>query len=578
MKKNLAVTFILVFFTLFAPQLVRAAGNTYYVSVTGNDSNSGTIEKPFRTIQKAANIVAAGDTVYVRGGTYKEKVTAKNSGTVDNYITFSAYPGETAIVDGSGIPLASDSGVIYILNKSYIKITNLKVINSAAMGIVVDTGNHIIIEKNHTYNTVSSGIGIRHVTNMIVDGNEVILACNDGDGEMISVASSAFVDITNNKVHHGGPGTVGGEGINVKNGSHDVLVQGNQIHHNSRVGIYVDAYLNHTYNVFIDRNSVYSNRSGIAVASEHGGELNDIFITNNLVYQNVRGGIMIGDWGIGHPHNIYIINNTVALNKNGGIALWDSGSTNIFVQNNILSQNSDFTIQATGLPLSETTITNNLLDGYRNLSTEVRGTNYIEAGAKFSDATNSDFHLLPTSPAIDTGTTVNAPAQDFANQTRDAHIDIGAYEYDPAYSYPFFTSTFNTNFSGWSKTRKVILYSGAPRIGARSIRLSGNASITRIIPTTGYENLTLTIYMGAKSYEGKEKLTLSWWNGALWQPLIVIKNSSPKENGKLNYLVFPLPSQAGNSSGFKLRIAQTGADLADYGYIDSVQLKGTQVP
>lgn len=52
MKKNLLLTFVLLFFTLFAPQPAHAVGNTYYVSVTGNDVNSGAIDRPFRTIQK----------------------------------------------------------------------------------------------------------------------------------------------------------------------------------------------------------------------------------------------------------------------------------------------------------------------------------------------------------------------------------------------------------------------------------------------------------------------------------------------------------------------------------------------
>ena len=50
---------------------VRAA--TYYVSTSGNDGNNGTsLSTPWRTINKAAQTMVAGDTVYVRGGTYRE--------------------------------------------------------------------------------------------------------------------------------------------------------------------------------------------------------------------------------------------------------------------------------------------------------------------------------------------------------------------------------------------------------------------------------------------------------------------------------------------------------------------------
>ena len=77
---------------------------TYYVSTTGNDNNAGTLGAPWRTIQKAANTVHAGDTVQVRAGTYNEIVTMKTSGNATaGYITFQNYPGEAPIVDGTGL-------------------------------------------------------------------------------------------------------------------------------------------------------------------------------------------------------------------------------------------------------------------------------------------------------------------------------------------------------------------------------------------------------------------------------------------------------------------------------------------
>ena len=64
-----------------APVTIAAVSNaSFYVSTTGNDSNSGTIDSPWRTIQHAANSVQAGDTVYVRGGVYSESVNISVSG------------------------------------------------------------------------------------------------------------------------------------------------------------------------------------------------------------------------------------------------------------------------------------------------------------------------------------------------------------------------------------------------------------------------------------------------------------------------------------------------------------------
>ena len=76
----------------------------YYVSVKGNDKNAGTAEAPFRTINHAAQIAVAGDTVKVHGGTYREWVDPRNGGR-STYcpIVYEAAEGEKPIIKGSEI-------------------------------------------------------------------------------------------------------------------------------------------------------------------------------------------------------------------------------------------------------------------------------------------------------------------------------------------------------------------------------------------------------------------------------------------------------------------------------------------
>ena len=69
--------------------------NALYVATTGIDSNTGTIDKPFATVQKALDTVKAGQTIYVRGGTYNALNTFKTSGSEGKYITLRNYPNET---------------------------------------------------------------------------------------------------------------------------------------------------------------------------------------------------------------------------------------------------------------------------------------------------------------------------------------------------------------------------------------------------------------------------------------------------------------------------------------------------
>lgn len=89
--------------TLMLASAPAAQAATYYVSMAGNDSNTGTLALPFRTIQKAANLMRAGDTCLIRAGTYRETITPANSGASGAPITFDVYPNERAIITGATI-------------------------------------------------------------------------------------------------------------------------------------------------------------------------------------------------------------------------------------------------------------------------------------------------------------------------------------------------------------------------------------------------------------------------------------------------------------------------------------------
>jgi len=70
-----------------------AAATIYHVAPNGADANPGTEAKPFRTIQKAADIAAPGDKVMIRAGAYAESVTIKNSGGSGRPIVFQGERG-----------------------------------------------------------------------------------------------------------------------------------------------------------------------------------------------------------------------------------------------------------------------------------------------------------------------------------------------------------------------------------------------------------------------------------------------------------------------------------------------------
>ncbi len=69
-----------------------------YVAPNGNDSNPGTIDKPIRTLEKAARLATAGTVCYIREGTYYEVLKPSHSGEEDQAITFRSYPGERVVI------------------------------------------------------------------------------------------------------------------------------------------------------------------------------------------------------------------------------------------------------------------------------------------------------------------------------------------------------------------------------------------------------------------------------------------------------------------------------------------------
>ena len=79
--------------------------SVYYVSQAegASDGNPGTLSLPFRTIQQAASVATAGDTIMVREGTYRETITPENSGEPGSPIVYMPYKNEKASISGTEI-------------------------------------------------------------------------------------------------------------------------------------------------------------------------------------------------------------------------------------------------------------------------------------------------------------------------------------------------------------------------------------------------------------------------------------------------------------------------------------------
>ena len=94
--------FILTFF--FTSIFSSVFAINYFVSnIYGDDDNNGTcLVSPFKTIEKAATIMQAGDVCYIRKGSYHETINVENiNGSDDMPILFTNYNNERVVMDGT---------------------------------------------------------------------------------------------------------------------------------------------------------------------------------------------------------------------------------------------------------------------------------------------------------------------------------------------------------------------------------------------------------------------------------------------------------------------------------------------
>ncbi len=403
------------------------SGTLYYVAPHGDDKNSGSEAQPWRTLARAAGAAAAGDTVYIKAGTYHEILAPQHSGTADKPITFAAAPGESAIIDGEAGKAGDFGGLVDIVGKSYITIEGLQIVNSPFFGIRVQDSQYVTIRNNQTDFTYSSGVYVDGSRHVLIDGNDIQRACHGVGGspphftpnEHLTIRNTSDFEVMNNRVHNSFviDGEIRGkEGINIKSGSASGSVHHNIVNGIDRTGIYVDGYDKSVRNVAIYNNQVSNSQHGITIASERQGPVDDIHIYNNLFVDNKYHGIWLADHGQAGPlHNISVVNNTVYGNGGFGLRISSQALSQILVRNNIFSHNQNGGIRIDS-DANSAAVT---LD--HNLETDDPG---------FVDPSQFNFRLRGQSSAIDKGSYTGAPGHDADGLARPqgAGIDIGSYE------------------------------------------------------------------------------------------------------------------------------------------------------
>ena len=129
---------------------------TYYVATNGSDSNAGTSNAPYATLNKAASVANAGNLIYVRGGTFNFSAQASlsRSGSSNAPIRVRAFPGEHPVLDFTAEPVSS-AGIS--LSGNWWWLYGLEIAHAGHNGIKI-TGVSNIVEFCAVHESGDTGI------------------------------------------------------------------------------------------------------------------------------------------------------------------------------------------------------------------------------------------------------------------------------------------------------------------------------------------------------------------------------------------------------------------------------------
>jgi hypothetical protein len=208
----------------------ESTGQTWYVSPRGSHSGRGTLESPLRTISKALEKAAPGDTILVLPGTYSEQLYLENHGSSAAPITLrgegspqptivpeehpersavmlvrGAYNIENLRIDLGGLRM---SAIVFERTASRSRVSGCELRSgSSGAGVLVAGANHITIEDNHIHHFIKSG--------------------DDSHGVLV-VGPSRNITVRDNDIHHNSGDSVQCQSQG-NQPAEDVLIESNKL-------------------------------------------------------------------------------------------------------------------------------------------------------------------------------------------------------------------------------------------------------------------------------------------------------------------------------------------------------------
>ena len=416
-----ALALLITCLTRFPAGAASPVGRIFYVATTGDDSNAGALDAPFRTLAYAVSGLQPGDTLYVRGGTYAESLEDAIPGgsSWSAPVTVAAYPGEAPLIQplqgANRVLTFSRSTSAYIVIDGFVLDAAAVTYDAVKLDYMLNAPapvpamaptladrrftlgpckrpvcvpplepgwqypHHIRIRNCEIRNAPYQGISVSGVTGQA--SYSEFLNLNVHDNGTNDFHHGAYIETAHNLVDHCRFYRNAGWGIQIyhtpESGADKNTISNNQCYNNAKAG---------------------GRGAGIVIAAGRGN-----MAFNNIVWGN-KGGIQV-DY---NALDTALYNNTVYSNGAYGLNI-GPGSSNADIRNNIVYLHTTPVVDQG----AATNLAANLL-----------------ANPAFVDAAALNFHIAPSSPAIDTGVTIPQVTMDFDSVSRPQGraYDIGAYE------------------------------------------------------------------------------------------------------------------------------------------------------
>jgi len=422
-----------------------------YVATNGSDSNDGSKEKPFKTIQKAVNLAKPGDIVYIRGGTYKGRIYIHNSGSSGKYITLRNYPGESPVITRDDNDFNYQT--ILISGSSYIKIIGLHIIKTRSTGVRVQGPAEYIEFKNNEISfqnadvesskrigraVVFAGYKESPLRHILIENNNIHHNHTGRKGvesEGLTVYGKVeYFEIRNNKVHDNdfiGINVIGKEtGTYAHYGTPRYgIISGNELYGNGRLNKYSSAsYIDGAQDVIVENNYIHENFGpGIAVNQEvKESWVKHVILRNNVIYRNYYNSFgSDANYGGMIEDSIFVhntLNDTKVYDpssvKQENLFYLGKGERNV-IKNNLFYKNGGFAVMLEVAGRNNaapweidyngffpTVSSQNMIIRNNTLYKSIES--YQAAGSPHAFSSSdpmitSDFHLKSGSPCIDRG-------------------------------------------------------------------------------------------------------------------------------------------------------------------------------